>query len=302
MTAVEEGTFGGGILAFPAIWDNMKSRVLSILVLVFLVSVGVCWHASRRVSTGPDVGAGVQGDVSGGGVEASTVRFGTYNIHGCKGLDGRRDPDRVARDLEGLDFVGLNEVRRKPFAGEDQAEVLGQRVGMGWLFAPAESRWYGRELFGNALLTRLPVDRWLRIPLPRKHDYSSRNMLLADVRHGGETIRVLVAHVNQRSPRERRMQLECVLGMFLSLDEPAVLVGDLNTGREDPAISAALATPGVVSPVDEVLAGEKLEMIDWILVRGLRGVDGGVRDSGASDHPLIWVELEIIGKTSKEGT
>ena len=273
----------------------MKSRARSILVLIILASAGVCWHASGRVSTGPDAGVDVQGGEIGEGTRSSTIRIGTFNIHGCKGLDGRRDPDRVARDLAGLDFVGLNEVRGNRFGtAENQAEILGERVGMAWLFAPAEFQWYGRKQFGNAILTRLPVTRWLRIPLPRKHDYSFRNMLLADVRHRGHTIRVLVAHVNQRDPRERRMQLDSVLGMFLALDEPAVLVGDLNTGRDEPAMQAALAAPGVVNPVAQVLTHTESDTIDWILVRGLRGVDAGVRDSGASDHPLIWVELEVV--------
>ncbi len=78
-----------------------------------------------------------------------------------------------------------------------------------------------------------------------------------------------------------------------ALDDPAVMVGDLNTRRDDPAMKTALATPGVVDPVGEVLSPEESDTIDWILVRGLRGVDAGIRDSGASDHPLIWAELEV---------
>ena len=280
----------------------MKSKARLILVLILLASAGVCWHASRRVPTGPDAGDNVQGGEIGEGAQSSTIRIGTFNIHGCKGIDGRRDPDRVARDLAGLDFAGLNEVRGKGFGeAENQAEILGRLVEMGWLYAPAESQWYGRKQFGNAVLTRLPVIRWLRIPLPRKYDYSFRNMLLADVRHGGRTIRVLVAHVNQRDPRERRIQLDCTLGLFLALDEPAVLVGDLNAGRDDPAIQAALAAPGVVNPVAEFLSSDEPDMIDWILVRGLRGVDAGVLDSGASDHPLVWVELEVAEGSGGDG-
>ena len=275
----------------------MRNNARLILFLLIPVVCGVCWHASRRVSTGPDAGVSVDGNAVREDDEASTILIGTFNIHGCKGIDGRRDPDRVARDLTRLDFVGLNEVRGSGTG--NQTEVLGRRLAMAWLFAPAESQWYGYKLFGNAILTRLPVTRWQRIPLPRKHDYSFRNVLLADVRHQGRTIRVLVAHVNQRDPRERRMQLDCVLGMFLALDEPAVLVGDLNTRRDDPAMKTALATPGVVNPVGQMLSPEESEMIDWILVRGLRGIDAGIRDSGASDHPLIWAELEVATESSE---
>ena len=277
----------------------MKNKARLILLLLIPAVAGVYWHASRRVATGPDAGVAVDGSVIGGNDGTSTILIGSFNIHGCKGLDGRRDPDRTARDLAGLDFVGLNEVRGGGMGStQSQAEILGKSLGMAWLFAPAESQWYARKQFGNAILTRLPVTRWMRIPLPRKYDYSFRNMLLADVRHQGRTIRVLVAHVNQRDPRERRMQLDCVLGMFLALDEPAVLVGDLNTRRDDPAMQAVLATPGVVNPVAQVLSPRESDMIDWILVRGLRGVDAGIRDSGASDHPLIWAELEVVAESA----
>ena len=272
----------------------MNNRARLILWLLIPTAAGVYWHASLRVATGPDAGVAIDGNMVYEDDGASAIRIGTFNIHGCKGLDGLRDPDRVALDLAGFDFVGLNEVHGGGFGGtSNQAQTLGRHLAMAWLFAPAEFQWYGRRQFGNALVTRLPVTCWQRIPLPRKHDYSFRNMLLADVCHRGRTIRVLVTHVTQRDPRERRMQLDCVLKMFLALDEPAVLVGDLNTRRDDPAMQAALATPGVVDPVGELLFPRELEMIDWILVRGLRGVDAGIRSSGASDHTLIWAELEV---------
>jgi endonuclease/exonuclease/phosphatase family metal-dependent hydrolase len=278
----------------------MKSKAR--LIPVVLVLAAVYWHGSRRLSTGPDAGGGVAGGETAQDDKASTIRVGTFNIHGCKGVDGRRDPDRVALDMDRLDFVGLHEVRCIGFLSmENQAEMLGNRLQMGWLFAPAESQWWGRKRFGNAVLTRLPITRWQRMPLPRKDDYSFRSMLLAEVRAGDRKIRVLVAHVNQREPVDRKIQLDCVLGMFLSLEEPAILMGDLNTLGDDPAIKRVLGTPGVVNPVGLMLLAEEANMIDWILVRGLGVVDAGVRNSGASDHPLVWAELEILTDSSLAG-
>jgi hypothetical protein len=31
--------------------------------------------------------------------------------------------------------------------------------------------------------------------------------------------------------------------------------------------------------------------IDFVFVRGLRVLDAGLRDDGASDHPLAWAEV-----------
>ena len=78
-----------------------------------------------------------------------TIRLGTFNIHGGTGIDGRRDLDRVAECLRDLDFVALNEVHGwSALSGSDQAEELGRRLGMQWLFASANQQWYYRE-FGN---------------------------------------------------------------------------------------------------------------------------------------------------------
>ena len=80
-----------------------------------------------------------------------TIRFGAFNIHGGKGIDGRRDMDRVAECLRDLDFVALNEVHGwSALSGSDQAELLGRRLGMQWLFASANEQWFYRE-FGNGL-------------------------------------------------------------------------------------------------------------------------------------------------------
>jgi len=41
-----------------------------------------------------------------------TLRIATYNVHRCRGLDGRTRPDRIAAVLQaiGADIVALQEV------------------------------------------------------------------------------------------------------------------------------------------------------------------------------------------------
>ena len=53
-----------------------------------------------------------------------------------------------------------------------------------------------------------------------------------------------------------------------------------------------LAAPGVRDPLGEKLGAAAPPRIDWILARGMRPVDAGLREQGASDHPLVWAELE----------
>lgn len=227
-----------------------------------------------------------------------TFRLGTFNIHGGVGLDDRQDFDRTAECLRELDVVALNEVHGQfPSASSDQAAQLGQRLGMQWLFAPADVQWYYRG-FGNGLLTRAPVTFWQWIPLPRRSDPSYRNMVLAnlefrDARRRATTVHLLLTHINQRYEADRHAQLQSVIAMYLSLAEPAVLAGDFNSTADDPEIQRLLHTHGVSDVVGEKSTTKMPERIDWIFVRGLRCTQAGIRRNVASDHPLVWAELEL---------
>ena len=276
----------------------MRNKHRWIAVAAVLLVAALVWHASRRVPAGPDKGVSPNGRLERLRLKPSTIRVGTFNIHRCKGRDGRRDVDRVAACLDGLDFVALHEVSGSPLLGfGDQAEALGSRLGLAWLFAPAERTWYGLSEFGNGFVTALPVLKWERIPFSKGQDITYRNVVLVDLRQQGRNIHVLLTHLSSRNDRERRKQFRVVTDLFLAQAEPAILVGDLNLRPKDPEIRELLATPGVVDPVGEVLGPEVVRDVDWIFVRGLRAVDAGILNNDASDHPMLWAELELLPET-----
>jgi endonuclease/exonuclease/phosphatase family metal-dependent hydrolase len=265
------------------------------LMLAVLALLGaIVWHGSRHASTGPAVGTHINATLSricAG--DKKTFRIGTFNIHGGKGGDGRRDLGRVADCIADLDFAGLNEVHGATLFGQpDQAEQLGRRLGAAWLFAPADRQWWYQE-FGNGFVTRLPVARWQRIPLPRAWDRSYRNMVLLEMnwpnsRQQSRTVHLLLAHVNRRYDAERQMQLKEVIRLYLSLARPSILMGDLNSDARDPQIRRLLDAGAT-----DVLGDVMPERIDWIFVRGLKCAAAAVSEKGASDHPMVWAELEL---------
>jgi endonuclease/exonuclease/phosphatase family metal-dependent hydrolase len=282
-----------GMLAFLGRPGKMRSKVGLALALLAVLAA-VAWHASLRRPTGPDEGTAIQGDVPLSPAAHRAIRVGTFNIHGGKGADDRRDLDRTADCLGGLDLVGLNEVRaQRTWSPRDQAEALAQRLGLDWLFAPAEHRWYGTEHFGNAILGRLPVTAWHRVPLRHRYDQSYRNMLTATVLHPDGEFRVVVTHLVASDGRDRREQLRAVIAAFKAIEGPAILLGDLNSAADDPQMQELLAAPGVEDPLGQRLGPTASSRIDWILTRGFRTIDAGVIDSGASDHPLYWAEVEL---------
>src|SRR5947207_15807294 len=78
------------------------------------------------------------------------VRIATYNVHKCRGLDGRVRPERIAKVLAALDAdaVALQEIF------EEQAEYLARELRYSFCFG--ENRKLGHKPYGNATLSRLP--------------------------------------------------------------------------------------------------------------------------------------------------
>lgn len=280
-------------------WRGSRSRrALRLVLVAVLASATICWLGSQKRPTGAAAGSSLcrpvaaDSPASDRGDPARSFRIATFNIHGARGADGIRDIERTARQLAGYDLVGLNEVHRGSLVARvDQAEQLGARLGLAWLFAPTERRW-GRDDFGNGLLCRRADVSWQRIPLARPSSRSHRNFIWARLPVGKQTVNVLVTHLERGDTAERHLQLHSLGELFLAFAGPTVLMGDLNSTADDPELQQLLAAPGVC----DALAEKQIQSpsrIDWILVRGLIVRDAGLVDQGASDHPLAWAELEV---------
>ena len=221
-----------------------------------------------------------------------TLRIASYNIHGGKGTDQRRDLTRIAADLEEVDFAGLFEVRATPVGSfPDQAAELGSQLGMRSAFLGTERRWW-HDHFGNAVLTRRTVNSLQRIPLLGTRGKAYRQAILIGVPLQGETVRVLMAHIDRE--QDRVPQLHAVIELFRGLQSPAVLMGDLNSGPDDPAIQLLLKDAGVDSVIhSRVGATAPQGNIDWLFVRGLDCLSDDYLASGASDHPVLKAEVRL---------
>ena len=256
-----------------------------VLVFLWAVAFGLpgltVLHASARRPAGFAEGHGIHAAAAWRADEPATFRVATFNIRRGKGMDGVRDLERTARTLQGFDIVGLNEVG----GGEpDQAQRLGKLLGMGYLFVPAERRWY-RDDYGNGFLSRFPVGAWRRDPLPGR-----RNSFEARVRVGESEIPVLLTHLRVGTPDG---SLGPVLAGFKS-HERAVLMGDLNARGDAPLLQELLDSGEALDAIHATVEGDDpARRVDWILVRGLRVVAGGRIDLRASDHPCYWVELAV---------
>lgn len=149
------------------------------------------------------------------------LRIASYNVHGCRGSDGKKDAARIARVIEelGCDTIGLQEV-------DYRLDYIAQKLGMHAIPGLTLARHDGP--FGNALLTRRKVLDVRRLGFT----YSGReprNALDVDLEVNGETVRVIVTHLGLW-PAERRYQVKKILEMIRATPsyERVVVLGDIN--------------------------------------------------------------------------
>ncbi len=217
----------------------------------------------------------------------SQLRCATYNIHGCVGRDGRRDPARTARVLRDLDsdVLGLQEVDSRGHADpvSGQLHELAAALEMHSVAGPTLRGPRGE--YGNALLTRLPVLSTAR------HDLSvptgeRRGALVVELQGPIRPLHVLVTHLGLRRA-ERTQQLQRLDAITREIPDPLVVLGDFNEWTRRRLLRQPFAAgnpPGPrtfpswfpVVPLDTVLVrpARRLERLERFVPR----------DPAASDH------------------
>jgi endonuclease/exonuclease/phosphatase family metal-dependent hydrolase len=175
--------------------------------------------------------------------------FVSYNVHSCRGTDGRVDADRVGaviRDLN-ADVVGLQEVdcRFRDAEGKDQLTRLAEVTGSKAIPGPTIRAQGG--FYGNGILTRQPAIDVIQTSLSyRRREPRGMMDVILDV--GGARVRVIVTHFGLLA-RERRHQVDVVLNILQSEQDVTtpprtfdalVLAGDFNEWRPNSVTLARL--------------------------------------------------------------
>jgi endonuclease/exonuclease/phosphatase family metal-dependent hydrolase len=179
------------------------------------------------------------------------LRVMTYNVHGCRGMDGRISPARIARVIEQFepDIVALQELDFGRVRSErhDQPRLIAAALGMHVEFCPTVI--HENEQYGHALFSRLPM-KILRTAIFEKKFHAwhvePRGALWAQLEIGGVHLNLMNTHFGL-GRRERIAQAnELLNGNWLGkipAGEPAIICGDFNmTARSRPyrAISRRL--------------------------------------------------------------
>ena len=176
---------------------------------------------------------------------AETLRFASYNVHKCIGIDQRFDPERTRAVITEIDpdVIALQEADRRfgDRMGLLDLDALERETGL----TPvplSQRRRLGHGWHGNLLLVKsgtvLDVHQ---LDLP---GLEPRGAVVADLelRHG--TVRVMALHLGLLR-QSRLAQLRAITGTFPQDPElPTVLLGDMNEWRRDRRSSLGSLAPG----------------------------------------------------------
>lgn len=161
----------------------------------------------------------------------------TYNIHSCKGADGRISPERIARVIAAYepDIVALQEVDvgRYRSGKADQAYEIAAFLKMFCHFHPSLN--IQEELYGNAVLSSFPLKLVKVGKLPgirRKPGLEPRSALWVEIDIAGIPVNFITTHFGLRRLERCRQADLLTGGKWLTHEEcscPVILGGDLNS-------------------------------------------------------------------------
>ncbi len=232
----------------------------------------------------------------------------SYNIHHGEGTDAKVDLERIAAVIRAAapDVVALQEVDRvtRRTGGVHQAQDLACLTGMQYLFGRTID--YQGGMYGNAVLSRLPVNGFANRALPFTPGREARGVAQAHIysgptESGQALLRIFATHLDT-SEADRLKAVPAILEF--AAEEPgmpSLLAGDLNA-LPDSAPMKLLAEGWQVAGAGERLptfpAAAPDRQIDFILYRPAdrwRVLEVKVlEESVASDHRPILAVLELL--------
>jgi endonuclease/exonuclease/phosphatase family metal-dependent hydrolase len=227
------------------------------------------------------------------------IKVASYNMRKSIGTDRRRRPERTLQVLCEIDadIVALQEADRR--FGTREAVLTGHLLSehSPWKAIPFGARARSMGWHGNALLVRkdAQVLDCEAIHLPA---LEPRGAVMADVRIGGEVLRIIGMHLDLSGLWRRRQAHAILAHLAASTHQRAtVMMGDLNEWSaqsgclRDFATHFDFAETGKsfharrpVARLDRIMASHDLQILD-------SGVHMTPASRTASDHLPIWATV-----------
>ncbi len=236
--------------------------------------------------------------------EPLRLKVMTFNIHHSEGLDGQTDVARIADVIRSAkpDLVALQEVdqRMTRTANIDQPAELARLTNMHVAFGGNLELQGGH--YGNAILSRWPLDKTQNHLLPNSEGGEQRGVLVAEWNAPeAPQLRFMATHFDhRRSDTDRLASAKAVNQLLEHSELPALLAGDLNAQLGSQAMNQLTGKWTIPHIKDRPTfpAQSPTRQIDFILVypkKRWRILDVAVVDEPvASDHRPLVASLELL--------
>ncbi|MFT5466518.1 MAG: endonuclease/exonuclease/phosphatase family metal-dependent hydrolase [Verrucomicrobiales bacterium] len=249
--------------------------------------------------------------------EPKPLRILCYNIHWCLGMDGEYDVERIAKVIKDTkpDLVALQEidVGVKRSGRVHEAQKLAELTGMAVRLGPTQA--YEGGLFGNAVLTNLPILDVAIHPLP----YTESTPELVTYPRGaiavtvegpdGQPLRFVSTHFQHNVHEDRVAEAKAINALFAADGDetPTILAGDINAKPEDEPVQQLLTRWTNATndpPAPTVPSKDPKSRIDYIFYRpaaSFKMLEAKVIDEPmASDHRPVFAILELKKAKAKQ--
>jgi endonuclease/exonuclease/phosphatase family metal-dependent hydrolase len=243
----------------------------------------------------------------------SSLRILCYNIHYGQGNDGVYDLERLAAVIKEVkpDLVALQEVdvvvRRS--GKVHQASKLGELCGLKSFYGPTQH--YEGGLYGNAILTNLPVSDVLIHPLPYTDatpeltTYPRAAIALTVTAPDGKPLRFISTHFQHNVESDRVNQAHAINELFAADGDNlrTILAGDMNAipGSEPVKVLQTKWQNAIdEAALPTVPSHDPTSRIDYIFYRlkmQFQVEETKVIDEAmASDHRPVFAVLTLVGE------
>ena len=264
-----------------------------IVLVVLLAALQGC--ASARVNYTSPAGPRYAASGPPRSDDPDTLRVVAFNVKFAEHVNAVIGLLRETGPLRDADVLLLQEM------DEAGTRAIADSLGLAYVYYPATLHPVTKRDFGNAVLSRFPIEEDRKVVLPHlaRFRHTLRAAVGATIRVGTRTLRVYSLHIATvigNGPHARREQLAAVLADAEAY--PTVLIGGDFNSETVPEIGLAR---GYTWPSRHLPHTESFWTLDHMLLRGLALANpsaiGLVREiHGASDHKPVWARVVLPGE------
>jgi endonuclease/exonuclease/phosphatase family metal-dependent hydrolase len=233
----------------------------------------------------------------------TTLRVLSYNIHHGEGTDHNIDLPRLAKVIANAkpDLVALQEVDDgcNRSGRVNQTAELARLTGLHGKFGKQLD--YDGGHYGQAILSRYPIDELTVHWLPGKPDRERRIAVEARLKVGDTGVSFISTHLHHQRSDFREQQAAKLNELFGKVNRPVILAGDLNAEPDASPLDVLRERWTVATAGRSLLTYPSVKpatQIDFVLCRPakrFRMVESRVIEEVlASDHRPILAVVELV--------